>query len=202
MSRINQQRKTEKEQTARMLIVSELWLHGYTFHQIKKEVMKRTGRKTYSLDTVKKDVDKCKERFQASILNNVAEGVALELARIDDTVRELWSQWEKSKQDGIITTNSRRGAPKGTAQGTTGDNGEIQTLSVEEKKQQVVGLGNVSYIAEIRAQLVERRKLLGLYAPEKVEKTGKVKIDANLAEMPTEEIEAKLKRAIKSITEN
>ena len=36
-----------------------------------------------------------------------------------------------------------------------------------------MGLGNPAYMSEIRQQLMERRKLLGLYAATKSEVTGK-----------------------------
>ena len=43
----------------------------------------------------------------------------------------------------------------------------------------MVGLDNVAYISEIRQQLQERRKLLGLYAPDKKEVSGELSF-ANL----------------------
>jgi hypothetical protein len=44
------------------------------------------------------------------------------------------------------------------------------------------GTGNVSFITEIRQQLQERRKLLGLYAPEKREVAGEMSFAAMLME--------------------
>ena len=67
------------------------------------------------------------------------------------------------------TTNTRKGAPK-TDKETRETN--IETYSIEEQRTNVIGLGNPSYIAEIRQQLAERRKLLGLYAPEKKDLSG------------------------------
>ena len=49
----------------------------------------------------------------------------------------------------------------------------MPAAKLKQKQEQVLGVGNVAYIAEIRQQLVERRKLLGLYKPEKQELTGK-----------------------------
>ena len=54
-----------------------------------------------------------------------------------------------------------------------GQQTEIQTVKRENLTENVVGLGNPAYIAEIRQQLAERRKLLGLYAATKTEVTGK-----------------------------
>lgn len=46
----------------------------------------------------------------------------------------------------------------------------------------MVGLGNPAYISEIRQQLQERRKLLGLYAPEKKDISGEMSFASYLIE--------------------
>lgn len=52
----------------------------------------------------------------------------------------------------------------------------------------------VGYITEIRMQLAERRKLLGLYAPERREVSGPGGGPVPLAGLTTEEIEDEIKR--------
>ena len=47
-------------QMVRLEIVSELFKKGYTYRVIRQEVMKRLDLQSYSLDTVKKDVDALK----------------------------------------------------------------------------------------------------------------------------------------------
>ncbi|MCM1077861.1 MAG: hypothetical protein NC344_06825 [Bacteroidales bacterium] len=51
-------------------------------------------------------------------------------------------------------------------------------LWVQWAKSKAKGAGNVTYISEIRQQLQERRKLLGLYSPEKSEVTATTKVNA------------------------
>jgi hypothetical protein len=108
------------------------------------------------------------------------EALQLELTRIDDTVRELWEQWEKSKEDYTQTYRRRKGAPERRPEGQQaqqqqGQDGQrTRTLFVEESTRNVQGLGNPAYISEIRQQLAERRKLLGLYAPEKKQVEGEM----------------------------
>lgn len=46
-------------------------------------------------------------------------------------------------------------------------------METEQQRNDIRKYGDVSYIAEIRQQLQERRKLLGLYGAEKHEITGK-----------------------------
>jgi hypothetical protein len=103
----------------------------------------------------------------------------LELERIDDTVKELWEQWEKSKRDYTKTSNRRRGAP--VCDVKTGAT-SMKTIQKEEIETEVIMQGDVSYISEIRHQLAERRKLLGLYAPEKKSISSDVSFAAFLIE--------------------
>lgn len=57
-----------------------------------------------------------------------------------------------------------------------------RTYQTERTETEVTRLGDPSYIAEIRQQLAERRKLLGLYAPEKKDISGDMSFAAFLIE--------------------
>ena len=176
------QRRQVKE--GRLAIVAQLYKRGYTVRAIREEVMRRLDMKTYSLATVHNDIHSLLKEWRESRLEDIDDALQLELSRIDDTVRELWEQWEKSKEDYTKTQRKRKGAP---ARNTNNDNnsgsdGGIRTFSVEEKTQEVIGLGNPAYISEIRQQLAERRKLLGLYAPEKKDIQGGMSFSAFLVE--------------------
>lgn len=181
-----------KIKEARLEIVAQMYKRGSTIRAIRAEVMRRLDLKTYSTQTVHKDVQTLLKEWRESRLGNMDDALQLELARIDDTVRELWEQWEKSKEDYTKTQRRRKGAPKTKDDGSGGDDGGIRTFSVEEQTEQVVRLGNPTYIAEIRQQLAERRKLLGLYAPEKRDIKGEVSVSRPPSEMTVEEIEKEL----------
>ena len=164
-----QQKKRNQEKTARMEIVSKLYKRGYSCRQIREEVMKRLALDSYSLGTVQKDIKTLLEEWRENRIEDMDAALQLELERIDDTCRELWAQWERSKEDYNKTTNTRKGAPSRNKE--TGESG-VKTYSIEERTATVQGLGNPQYIAEIRQQLMERRRLLGLYAPEKKDLSG------------------------------
>lgn len=170
----NNTKRRNQLKEARLEIVSQLYKRGYTVRTIRAEVMRRLDLATYSVSTVQSDIRSLLEEWRESRLDDMDDALQLELTRIDDTVRELWEQWEKSKEDYTRTQRKRKGAPVRNQDGgnNTGGEGNIRTFSVEEKSQNVVGLGNPAYIAEIRQQLAERRKLLGLYAPEKKDIQG------------------------------
>lgn len=175
MSKMQTQRRNQAK-LARLEIVSQLYLRQHTVRQIREEVMKRLDLKSYSVATVQNDIKSVLKELQEARLDNAEYAVQLELERIDETCRELWSQWEKSKEDYTRSVKKRKGVPHF---GDPDGNGKTKTTSIETKEQKVVGLGNVAYIAEIRQQLQERRKLLGLYAPEKKEVAGEISF-ANL----------------------
>lgn len=189
MTKLNPQKKAQAMRLARLQIASKLYLRGHSFRAIREEVMRRLDLKTYSLDTVKKDIDLLLKEWREERIDDMDASISLELARIDAIIVELWAQWEKSKQDTEKTATKKKGAAKRN-DGITG----IETQAIEETRASVLGLGNVAYISEIRAQLTERRKLLGLYSPEKRAITEEVTITQKLpCEMSVEEIEAEIK---------
>nr|DAV79836.1 MAG TPA: hypothetical protein [Caudoviricetes sp.] len=182
MSKAQQQRRNQFK-AARLEIVSQLYKRGYSVRAIRTEVMHRLDLKTYSTGTVHGDIKTLLAEWRESRLEDMDDALQLELTRIDDTVRELWEQWEKSKEDYTKTQRKRKGAPARNAnQDNNSGEGGIRTFSVEEKTQEVIGLGNPAYISEIRQQLAERRKLLGLYAPEKRDIQGGMSFSAFLME--------------------
>ena len=181
MSKAQQQRRNQFK-AARLEIVSQLYKRGYSVRAIRAEVMRRLDLATYSTQTVHKDVQTLLKEWRESRLDDMDDALQLELTRIDETVRELWEQWEKSKEDYTRTQRKRKGAPTRSNQDNNGNDGGIRTFSVEEKTQEVIGLGNPAYISEIRQQLAERRKLLGLYAPEKRDIQGGMSFSAFLME--------------------
>lgn len=174
-----QDKRQNQMKLARLEIVSTLYKRGYSYRKIKEEVMKRLDLKTYSLQTVKRDIQTLLDEWRESRLEDTDELVTLELARIDDTCRELWEQWEKSKENFTRQTRKQKGSP--TRDAETGQT-SIRTYQTERTETDVQGLGDPSYIAEIRKQLEERRKLLGLYAPEKKELSGGLSFASLLVE--------------------
>lgn len=154
-------------QIVREEIASELYKRGYTYRDIRREVMARLNLQTYSLDTVHRDINRMLAEAAARADYNMDEMLQLELARIDDMMREAWEAWEKSKQDYLDNIQVMRGVPKGTESESS-----IQTTSMEQRKKDVRACGDPRYLEIIHKLSVERRKLLGLYAPEKREISG------------------------------
>jgi len=174
----------------RKVIVADLYKRGWSISKIAAEVRARMEM-TCSTRTVWNDIQELLEEWRATRINDVDQRLQLELERIDDAVCELWDQWDKSKEDWVREFNKRIGVPVPAGGGSDDSDGEgessIVTVKRENRTQNVVGLGNPAYIAEIRQQLMERRKLLGLYAATKTEVTGKDGSPLIPAEKMTEE---------------
>lgn len=181
-----QDRRKRQLKTARLDIISELYKRGYSLRKITEEVKRRLNIPKLAVSTTYNDVQTLLKEWRESRIENIDQALQLELERIDDTTAELWEQWDKSKEEAQKTTTTRSGRIKG--KGGSG----IETDAVSESRTNVGGLGNPAYIAEIRQQLIERRKLLGLYAPEARQVKGEVTVHRPPCEMSTEEIEAEI----------
>ena len=174
-----QDKKRNQLKLARLEIVAQLYKRGYSIRKIQSEVVKRLELKTYSLATVHKDIQTLLDEWRENRIEDMDAALQLELERKDDTVRELWEQWEKSKTDYTKTARKQKGSP--TRDNQTGQT-SIRTYQTERTETEVIRLGDPSYISEIRQQLAERRKLLGLYAPEKKDISGGVSFTSFLIE--------------------
>lgn len=195
-TRRNTQRRAKLKEW-RKEIEAPLYKRGWSIAKITEEVRQRLNT-TCSTRTVWNDINELLDEWRAARINDVDARLQLELERIDDAVKELWEQWEKSKEDYTRERNKRIGIPVG-GQGD-GEATEIQTVKRENITENAVGLGNPAYIAEIRQQLMERRKLLGLYAATKTELTGKDGSPLIPAEkMSEEDIRAEIERIKESM---
>lgn len=148
----------------RMDIIAPLFKRGYTYREIREEVMARLNLPSYSLATVKHDVEALLKEWRDTRIDNTDEAVQLELQRIDDLVKEAWVAWDKSKEDYEKTKAKATAVP---SVGSGGGSGSTRTIKKEQWKEMQQRIGDPRFIDTINKLLIERRKLLGLYAPDK-----------------------------------
>lgn len=175
-----QQRKKRQSKTARLNIVSEYYKKGYSLRQIAEKVKEINHlAKAPSPNTIRSDLATLTEEWLEHRLTDRDELVQLELERIDTCLVELWEAWEKSKQDFTQEKAEQKhvmiGLKNQDKQEAKKKDPNDKPMLTESKQQrnEVRKYGDVAYIAEIRQQLMERRKLLGLYKPELKEITGR-----------------------------
>lgn len=146
-----------KEQ--RLEIVAPLWRKNYTYREIRTEVMKRLGLKTYGLFTVKSDVDTLLMEWQENRLEDTGKKITSELARIDLVIREAWEMWEKSKVDYEKKKGKQKGRPIFDEQDVQIG---VKTTFQEMQNEEYRAKGDARYL-DIIIRCIERRcKLLGL----------------------------------------
>lgn len=150
-------------QIVRLDIIAQLYKRGYSQRAIREEVMARLDLKTYSLRTVHKDVNALLKEWRETRIENIDLSVQLELERIDDMIREAWAAWDKSKTDYEKKRAKQQGVPGGGEDGGEG----VVTIKMEQQKEEVICYGDPRYLDLVHKLSQERRKLLGLYAPEK-----------------------------------
>lgn len=164
-------------QIVRLDIISELYKRGYSYRDIRDEVMARLDLPSYSLRTVSKDVNKLLEEWRETRIDNTDLALQLELERLDSIVKEAWAAWEKSKTDYERKKAKQQGIP-----GNSEEENGIITVKLEQQKEEVICYGDPRYLDIIHKALIERRKLLGLYAPEKKDISGGMSFSALLME--------------------
>ena len=168
-----QQRKKRQAKQGRLNIVAEYYKKGYSLRKIAEKVQELMGlSKPPAWNTIKNDIATLTQEWLENRLDDYEELVQLELERIDDCLVELWEAWNKSKQD-YTQQKAKQKHLLPQQDGKTGKAGKGILMQSEQQRNEVRKYGDVSYIAEIRRQLMERRKLLGLYKPDKRELTGK-----------------------------
>lgn len=171
--------KTAKQiKEARLVIVGELYKKGYSFRDIREEVLKQ-GQATYSLRTVKNDVDSLLKEWRKTRIDDVDLAIQEELEAIKDQIKELWIAWDRSKADQKIKSNKRSGiAIKEKGASVVTPDGEmkedegkstIKPITIEMTVKDEVNFGDPRYMDLINKLRMERRKLLGLYAADKSE---------------------------------
>lgn len=155
----NIRRANERAIQERLSIIAPLWRRNWTYQEIRKEVMAMTGRKTYSLETVHRDVERLLEEWSTARINDTDQRVTAELARLDLVIKEAWEMWERSKENYTKTEQRDKGAPIRDA-----NNNKLTVRSIEsmKKETEVRGVGDPRFLDVILRAMQQRIKLLGL----------------------------------------
>lgn len=180
---------TKEQRNLRMDIIAPLFKRGYSYRNIREEVMSRLDLDTYSLKTVKSDIDALLKEWRELRIANIDLSIQLELQRIDDLIKEAWDAWDKSKEDYERKSDSQDAAIEMEGCEEDGD-GKIIPVRARQQRESVRSCGDPRYLDIINKLLIERRKLLGLYAPEK----QNVSIKSALKDMSDEELECEVNR--------
>lgn len=153
-------------QLSRIEIISGLYKRGYSFREIRSEVMKRLDLETYSLETVHKDITRMLDEWREHRIDRIDQVVQLELQRNDDIIKEAWQAWDKSKTDYERKSAKQQGLPKRSDENSDGG---ISTTKIEQSKELVIRYGDPRYLDLILKVQERNAKLLGYDSPIKVD---------------------------------
>ena len=182
---------TKEQRNLRMDIIAPLFKRGWSYRDIREEVMARLDLPTYSLRTVKEDIDALLKEWRETRIADMDLSVQLELQRIDDLIKEAWDAWEKSKEDYQKNKGTQHAVPTVPE---SPDESAIIVTHMQQSKEDVRSCGDPRYLELINKLLIERRKLLGLYAPEKKDVAMTANLTSNMTDEEIDEELAKLRQ--------
>ena len=153
-----------EEKAAIAYFVSDLMAKGFNNQQIVETVNNKYGVewKIRHVNTMKELLHKL---WRCEIAHTMNDQIAREVASIDTQLKEAWAAWEFSKK-GIQHKKTRTEKKEGdeSLEGSY----ELTEIICDED----TTAGDVKFLQHINDLGKERRKLLGLYAPEKKELKG------------------------------
>ena len=148
-------KRTKGEKERDDIIISDLYLKGYSYRAIAK-VFKDDKSKKYSLSHVQigENIKKMLKEWKEDRESNIESWVNIELEKIAKLEIEYWLSWEKSKED-YIKSKSKSG---------TNYLGASEETTLEEMK----GFGDPRFLAGIERCIQKRCDLLGLDKPKEL----------------------------------
>ena len=161
----------DEQKTAVAYFVSDLLAKGFNNQQIIETV-----RKKYNLEWSLYQVNKVKlllhKMWRCEMAYNMQDQIAREVASIDTQIKETWEAYEFSKK-GIKHTKTRTEGSKSQAR-------EMQYDLTEVVVEEDTTPGDVKYLQHLNDLGKEKRKLLGLYAPEKKDSGVQTAVQFNI----------------------
>jgi hypothetical protein len=143
--------------------VSDLLLRGATFCEIRESVLAKHN-KDFSIDQIRKYRDTCHDIWKNELIANFDEVLSKDLARIDYQEKILWEALDESRK-----------GKKRIHRESTSSNGEAKSVTFNSESEsedlELSGI-DMKIFEKIMELNKERRKLLGIYAPERKEATN------------------------------
>lgn len=152
-----------EQKTAVAYYVSDLLAKGFNNQQIIDAVNNKYGL-TWKMNQVNVIKALLHKMWRCEIAHTMNDQIAREVATLDTQIKEAWEAWEFSKR-GIKHTKKRTEDSESTCE-------ENQYNITEVVNEETTTAGDVKFLQHINDLGKEKRKLLGLYAPEKKDNGG------------------------------
>ena len=143
--------------------ISDLLLMSHTQREI-RTIINDEGGMDLSLTTIRNDIESIKNDWRSKTIDNYDELMNRELDRIDSTEREAWRAWRSSCGDNEREIVEQVAKEIEDAGGDT----ELVIAKITKIVDKNKGVGDPRFFDKIISLQIERRKLVGLYAPTKL----------------------------------
>jgi DNA repair ATPase RecN len=143
--------------------VSDLLAKGFNNQQIIVAIKDKYDL-TWSMRQLNVVKELLKRIWRAEMAHEMGDQIAREVATIDTQLKETWEAWEFSKKG--IKHNKKR------TEKSSSDAPEMNYNLEEIINEENITAGDIKFMQHINELGKEKRKLLGLYAPEKKENQG------------------------------
>lgn len=147
-----------EQKTVVAYFVSDLMAKGFNNQQIIVAIENKFGL-TWSVRQVNVVKELLHKMWRCEMAHSMNDHIAREVATIDTQIKETWEAWEFSKR-GIKNTKKRNTDSKSEAP-------EMDFTVEEIITDETTSAGEVKFLQHLNDLGKEKRKLLGLYAPEK-----------------------------------
>lgn len=147
-----------------MNVVSDLYLKGFSYRAMAKQMEETLGRKV-SLVTIGNYVGKLLAEWKAERVDKLEDMKTVELSRIHKLENTYWEGWERSLAGSTRKTDKQKAKP-GKAVSSTGQ--VTETMNVEHAEKSVYTeetFGDPRFLAGIQWCISMRCKILGIEAP-------------------------------------
>lgn len=175
--------RTRAQREIDLTLVSEWYLQGFGARAIteKLNALRATNAPPYSLNerTLASDLQELLKRWRKSQMTNMGDAVFIDLQRLDRLEQEYWLRYESALKPRKTTRTKTRSVPAPKP-------GDKATPALNEAGVTTEdGRGWNLALAGVERCQAERRRILGIYAPEKVQgwiasgqaATGKAAVD-------------------------
>jgi len=143
--------------------IAEWYLQGWSQRKIAEKLK-------LALSSINRDIKAIREQWKQRTTINLDEYKTVKLVEIANSKKRAWEGWERSCEEFKAKTGIGKPIQKTDSKGNViGEELKIisQTIHTETRN------GDPRFLSEVNKLISEECKLLGLYAPQKNEHTGK-----------------------------
>jgi hypothetical protein len=156
--------RTDEERERDLVIVARMYVRGKSQHEMALELNKLYVDRHISKKTIHQDLEYIQKSWWQSTLFDFNAAKAKELARIDETEREAWDAWDRSKEKHVKIEYeiSDDQVPFSVD--------KIADVKRKKKRKMIEAtVGDIKYLEMVERMIKMRCEILGLFEAKRVQ---------------------------------